>query len=413
VLHLHNFDLGVLGGSISFLDLILLGRFKSRFCFQPSRAINAINSNPCLETDTMLMRKLLFFVVLVAALLPILSMPTMQAQDAPPLRVVVKPLEPFVMGSGSDLSGFSIDLWRELAQHLQVDYEFIEVESVAEQLAAVENGSANIAIAGISITAAREELIDFSYPYFNSGLQIMVRRTSELTIEQIMSNLLAPGILQIIAVFCLVILTGGHLIWLIERRSNPEFPRSYFRGVVEGMWWSSILVVTGNLTEKPPVTALSRLISLVWLFIGVLLIANFTASVTAIATINHFENTIAGVNDLSGRHVMTVAGSTTETYLKQIGITPQTVTTIGDAYPVLERGSVDAIVYDAPVLNYYAARGGSGKVEVLGAIFNLEDYGIALPNNSPLRESINRALLALKEDGTYDRIDQFWFSGAV
>gem|GEM_PF-2585280 len=50
---------------------------------------------------------------------------------------------------------------------------------------------------------------------------------------------------------------------------------------------------------------------------------------------------------------------------------------------------------------------------VLGAVFNPEDYGIALPNDSPLRESINRALLALKEDGTYDRSEQFWFGGAV
>lgn len=359
----------------------------------------------------MLTRKLLFFLVLVVALLPYRA--ALEAQeDEQPLRVVIKPLDPFVMGSGSDLSGFSIDLWREIAQHLQVDYEFVEVETVTEQLAAVENESADVAITGISITAAREERIDFSYPYFNAGLQIMVRRASELSVGQIMSNLLSPGILQIVAIFCIVILTGGHLIWLIERRSNPEFPRGYFRGIVEGMWWSSILVVTGNLTEKPPVTALSRLISLVWLFIGVLLIANFTASVTAIATINHFENTITGVNDLSGRRILTVEGSTAEAYLEQIGITPQTVTTIGAAYPLLERGGVDAIVYDAPVLHYYEARGGSGRVEVLGSIFNAEDYGIALPNNSPLRENINRALLALKEDGSYDRITLFWFGGS-
>jgi ABC-type amino acid transport substrate-binding protein len=350
-------------------------------------------------------RTLLCFILLVTALLP---GATLSAQDTP-LRVVVKPLEPFVIGSGSDLSGFSIDLWQEVAQHLQLDYTYVEVDTVAEQLAAVEDSSADVAITGISITAAREERIDFSYPYFNAGLQIMVRQNVELTLGQILNNLLSPGILQIVIIFCLVILAGGHLIWLIERRSNPDFPRGYFRGIVEGMWWSSILVVTGNLTDKPPVTALSRLISLVWLFIGVLLIANFTASVTAITTINHFENTISGVSDLSGRRILTVEASTAETYLRELGITPQTVPLIEDAYPLLESGAADAIVYDAPVLRYYETREGSGAVDVIGTIFNPEDYGIALPNNSPLRENINRALLALKEDGTYDRIYRFWF----
>ena len=332
-----------------------------------------------------------------------------QDEDNPTLRVAVKPLEPFVMGSGADLRGFSIDLWRELADRLDLSFEFVEVETVVEQLASVEGNSADIAITGISITEAREERVDFSYPYFNAGLQIMSRVSEGLSIEQILGNLLSPGILQIVVVFCLVILTGGHLIWLIERHSDTNFPRAYFRGVVEGMWWSSVLVITGNLTDRAPVTALSRLISLIWLLIGVLLIANFTASVTASATVNQLGSMIEGVNDLSGRSVVTVQGSTAEEYLHQLGIIPSTVERIDEAYTLLEAGDFDAIVYDAPVLRYYEARGGAGKVQVVGTIFNPEDYGIALADNSPLRESINRGILALKEDGTYQRLYQFWF----
>lgn len=72
-------------------------------------------------------RTLLFFILLS---LPLMFPNTPLSAQEDTLRVVVKPLEPFVMGSGSDLSGFSIDLWQEIAQHLQLDFRYIEVETV-------------------------------------------------------------------------------------------------------------------------------------------------------------------------------------------------------------------------------------------------------------------------------------------
>jgi ABC-type amino acid transport substrate-binding protein len=358
------------------------------------------------------LRRFSLIVLLLVVLIPVSIGLRSQGISDRMLKVVIKPLEPFVMRSGSDLQGFSIDLWREIADHLGLQYQFVEVNTVSDQLSAVENGTADIAIAGISITADREGKVDFSYPYFNAGLQIMTRTQADISLGQIISNLFSPGILQIVALFALVIITGGHLIWLIERRTNPNFPRAYFRGVIEGMWWSSVMVVTANMADEAPRSALSRLVSLIWLLIGVLLIANFTASVTATVTVNHLENVINDVNDLNGRQILTVTGSTADEYLQRIGIHAATVSTIQDAYPLLEAGKVDAIVYDAPVLRYYEARGGSGKVKVVGQIFNPEDYGIALPNDSPLRENINRAILTLKEDGTYQRLYQFWFGNS-
>jgi len=52
---------------------------------------------------------------------------------------------------------------------------------------------------------------------------------------------------------------------------------------------------------------------------------------------------------------------------------------------------------------------GYGLVRVVGPIFQEEDYGIALPTGSPLREQINAALLRLKSSGRYDKIYEKWF----
>ena len=51
-----------------------------------------------------------------------------------------------------------------------------------------------------------------------------------------------------------------------------------------------------------------------------------------------------------------------------------------------------------------------GKVQVAGSLFEPQQYGIAFPSRSQAREPVNRALLEIMEDGTYDRIYDRWFT---
>ena len=72
---------------------------------------------------------------------------------------------------------------------------------------------------------------------------------------------------------------------------------------------------------------------------------------------------------------------------------------------------VDAILLGAPALRYYAAHDGKGLVKVVGAEFNKGDGAFAFPDGSPLRRSVNATLLAIREDGTYQKIYDKWFGG--
>ena len=69
---------------------------------------------------------------------------------------------------------------------------------------------------------------------------------------------------------------------------------------------------------------------------------------------------------------------------------------------------VDAIGYDAPVLQYYAATAGDGTLTVVGTPFKRESYAIVLPPNSPHEEQINKALLEIKTSGLGDEILKRW-----
>ena len=90
-------------------------------------------------------------------------------QQNKPLRVATKPLEPFVIKRDDRWAGFSIDLWDKIAQQLDWKYDWVEVKTVTDQLQAVQNGGADVAMAGISITPEREVVVDFSHPFFNAG----------------------------------------------------------------------------------------------------------------------------------------------------------------------------------------------------------------------------------------------------
>ena len=72
-------------------------------------------------------------------------------------------------------------------------------------------------------------------------------------------------------------------------------------------------------------------------------------------------------------------------------------------------GLLDAVVYDAPNLLYYANEEGKGKVKVVGKPFARQEYGIALPLGRALRKRINLAYLALIESGELETIRARWF----
>ncbi len=330
-------------------------------------------------------------------------------RQARPLRVVTKPIEPFVIKQGDHLSGFSIDLWDHIARQLNLDYQWVEVVTVEEQLAAVEQTTADVAIAGISITAAREQRVDFAHPYFDAELQILTRTRSTPRFADLLSFFRAPALWTTLGVGLLLALVMAHGIWLAERRTNAEFRRGYLRGVGEGLWWLLDIVANGEYGEKGTRSAAKRLMTMGWWLIGVILIAQITATFTSALTVQQLSGLIRGPAELPGARIATVQSSTAAHYLRAEQLSFRGVATIGEAYDLLIEDRVQAIVYDAPVLRYYAATRGKGIVQVVGPIFKPEVYGIAVPTGSPLRKPINEALLRLREDGTYDAIYDKWF----
>ncbi|WP_375473981.1 transporter substrate-binding domain-containing protein [uncultured Nostoc sp.] len=327
-----------------------------------------------------------------------------------PLLVATRVIPPFVLSNKGELSGFSIDLWRSIANQIGVESKFIEYSSVPELLSAIKDNQANLGISAISITAEREQNFDFSLPIFTGGLQIMVRNLekNDSAFPNILQLFFSASLLQVIGIALVLIVVAAHIIWLSERHhKDGMISQSYFPGIFKACWWAAATLATQ--ADEMPKGVLGRLIAIVWMFIGVLFVAYFTASATTSLTVQQLQGDIRSIDDLPGKVVTTTAGSTAATYLREHKISVLEVTKIEEAYNALQTKKADAVVFDAPVLLFYAANEGKGKVEIVGSILREESYGIILPNNSPYRKPINQALLSLKENGTYQSLYDKWF----
>lgn len=326
------------------------------------------------------------------------------------LVVAVKSIPPFVIIEDERITGFSIDLWEELAKEIEATYEYVVVETVEEQLQMLEDGDADLAIAAITVNSEREELFDFAYPYYDSGLQIMTGLGGGQAVRGLAAVALSPESLQIILGFLLTMFFIGNLAWLSERKKNSEeFPQSYLKGVWEGIWWSVVTVTTVGYGDRAPRTIIGRILGMFTIIFGLFLIANFTASITTQLTLEGIRSPIDSIEDLPGKRVVTVLDSTSAEYLTENFVRYSTTETIEEAVEQLIDDQVDAVVYDAPILQFLANTQAKGQAQVVGSILQPEQYAIAFPLDSLNRKEVNKALLESYQNGAYQEIHAKWF----
>ena len=330
------------------------------------------------------------------------------------LRVATRIVKPFVFEDEGKLTGFSVELWNEIAKEMNVKFDFVVKPTVKELLEALKSQQAALAIAAVSITAERELELDFSQPMFDAGLQILapVHSDRAALIKSILANLFSAAVIPYILGVALILLIIAHLVWWFERRhpSGMLTRKNYFPGIFEVCWWAASTLATQ--ADQMPRAALARMVAVFWMFASVVFIAYFTAAVTSNLTLQQLRADINGPEDLPGKRVASVKGSTASEYLRQHNIETTDYAKVEEAYQALQQGQADAVVYDAPVLLYFASHEGKGRVQTIGAIFRKENYGIAFPDKSPLRKPVNEALLKLKESGTYDTLYAKWFGGS-
>ena len=351
-----------------------------------------------------------FFLLIALCVLPI----SLLAQDpaTPPkkLTVLIKPAKPFAFEKGGEPAGYSIDLWKRVAEEAKLDYELKTVATVPEVIDALKKQQADVGLGALSITAERETVLDFSYPYYKSGLQILVNAENT---KSPFRAFLKLDVFKVLGLLIVAILINAHILWFFERRKNSEsFDSNYREGILNAMWWSVCFLVTLGCENIAPTRVAGRLVAVVWMLAGVAFYSYVTATLTSTMTKDALQSDIRTVGDLQGQDVGTVTGSSAARFLESNQITAKGYADADAACRALAVGEIKAVVYDAPLLKFYLSNNSNTKLHLVGDLFEKQDYGFALVDKSPLRKEINRALLKLGEEGYFEELEKKWFAAS-
>ncbi len=85
---------------------------------------------------------------------------------------------PFMFEQDGERTGFEVELWEAIAAENDWDFDY-NTMNFSGILTALQTGRADGAIAAITVTDARKEAMDFSEPYYDSGLMLMVRTDND------------------------------------------------------------------------------------------------------------------------------------------------------------------------------------------------------------------------------------------
>lgn len=329
------------------------------------------------------------------------------------LRVVTRIESPYVTYDGAKYGGFSIEVIDLIASDLGTDIDVYAVNSSAKLVDDIARGAADVGIGALTVTAEREERVDFTQPYLDFELAIASQDQSSGflggKLKKIAGTLFSLDVLALLLFLVFLLIVAGHVIWFTERADeDSDFSPRYREGIWEGFWWAAVTATTVGYGDKTPKGRGGRIFGLIWMFSGLFVLAYFTAGVAAAFTVDEITADVTSVSDLRGRSVAVPADSPANEFLASQGIPATVFTSATQAYEALDEGDVDAMVHDAVAVRHLVVDDQDGGVLVTAVIPAEVQIGFAVNPESELLEALNHSLLELVEQGRYAELKARW-----
>lgn len=328
-----------------------------------------------------------------------------------PLTVGVHVSPPFVLeNKDGSFSGMAIDLWETVAQELKLDFRYRKSANVGELIEETSTGRFDVALSNLSITEDRAELIDFTHPWYDAGLRVMVDKYDDADFFDIVAGLYETGHLQAYAWLALVILVATIGLTLFDRRFDKNFPTGWREGIAESFYSVMSVATSGRPPSRKNLFGwLGRIWQSIWLICGIAVLAYVTSTITSVMTTISLHNQIDSVADLPGKTVGVVSGSVAEKYARSEDLHTRPFDNVEEAAAALIDHDIDAIIADAPVLEYYIELNPGAPVEAVGPIFADDKYGFGLTHSSPLTRALSVEIIGEYDSGRLQALREKYF----
>ena len=244
----------------------------------------------------------------------------------------------------------------------------------------------------LTVTAERLREVDFSVPYFVTGVGVAVPLRKSLDWIGVAASFLSMPLPLDTPRNSRAGAVGQRDRLAAGAAANGGVRRPPVEGLVCSISWSTQTMAKSS-TSVSPKTRPGRLLGAVWTAASVALIAMFTAAITSHLTARELSGRVRDATDLHHVRVGTVRDAVAVGYLDREGIRHQDFATIEDGLGAVAAGKLDAVVYDKPILAWLVRQDHPNELQLLGLNLDPLSYAIALPFDSPLRRKLDIALV--------------------
>ncbi|KAE8630069.1 hypothetical protein XENTR_v10000681 [Xenopus tropicalis] len=345
--------------------------------------------------------------------------------------------------------GYCVDLAAEIARHCGFKYKLTivadgkygardaETKIWNGMVGELVYGKADIAIAPLTITLVREEVIDFSKPFMSLGISIMIKKPQKS--KPGVFSFLDPLAYEIWMCIVFAYIGVSVVLFLVSRFSPYEWHTEEFEdgretqsnessnefGIFNSLWFSLGAFMQQG-CDISPRSLSGRIVGGVWWFFTLIIISSYTANLAAFLTVERMVSPIESAEDLSKQTEIAYgtldSGSTKEffrrskiavfdkmwTYMKSAEPSVFVKTTAEGVARVRKSKGKYAYLLESTMNEYIEQRKPCDTMKV-GGNLDSKGYGIATPKQSPLRNAVNLAVLKLNEQGLLDKLKNKWW----
>ncbi|KAE8284000.1 Glutamate receptor ionotropic, NMDA 2C [Larimichthys crocea] len=341
--------------------------------------------------------------------------------------------------------GFCIDILKKLSRTIKFSYDLYLVTNGKHgklvrgtwngMIGEVVYRRADMAIGSLTINEERSEIIDFSVPFVETGISVMVARSNGTVSPSAFLEPYSPAVWVMMFVMCLTVVAVT--VFVFEYFSPVGYNRSLVSAKSPGgptftigksVWLLWGIVFNNSVPIENPKGTTSKIMVLVWAFFAVIFLASYTANLAAFMIQEQYIDTVSGLSDKKFQkphehyppfRFGTVPNGSTERNIRSnypdmhTHMMKYNQKGVEEALESLKTGKLDAFIYDAAVLNYMAGKDEGCKLVTIGSgkVFATTGYGIALQKDSRWKRHIDLALLQFLGDGDTQRLETVWLSG--
>jgi ABC-type amino acid transport substrate-binding protein len=334
-----------------------------------------------------------------------------QAQDlnSKKLRVGVFLEEPCVMQTPSGLGGLCIEMWDRIMEDHGWSCTYTVLPNAVTVLEKIRSGELDVAMGPFSITSERLKVMDFSHPFHESGLQLMVNTEKRHTLKKLWRGLVDDGHIKVLTIGAILIMILTHLLLLFEWKSNTRYPRGYLAGFADCFYHVMSICMTGKSTHRGILGSWGKILAAIWLAGGVAVVAYITSTLTSVMTANKLRGAVHWVGDLADQPVGVIQGTVSEKVAQRYGLVGVPFENLDLAAKALASRKISAIAFDTFALRYFVRKHPELPLGLVGGIFEKGTFGLAVPLGSKYRQAINQSLVRMKEDGVFQNLDNKYF----